>query len=393
MFKKKKIKAKGLRKTRVDGDEEGASGETANGGAPEEASTMDAILQAKKKRKLLQSVQYKRGLDAAATMQAPVIRASVDDDQQQPAVQNKDLEERLKGSFSGGTGGDFSSGDGVMERKHKSAMEEFIQQNLDSKGAAAAADEGKRIDRAQEPSTVKELEKKLYQELASSAQALAGTDVKDEKTAEGDVGSGGAMLGGTGIAEVSLPVDDRLKTVAATSAATSSARRDPSKAHTTSKFSVAELPLAFATGKGKRGKNESVPMMKVAIPVKNVTEPSIDTTRAEQVAATASSAGYEVLTSDVSGVASSYSHNFRLHAQEWLQEKKDSERAPIEQNEEQTTTSDVDEDRIGFAAARGRAADQMLDKTKGDNKRQKRSSDDRVYKSFMTRQKEQRERR
>jgi hypothetical protein len=392
MFKKKKIKAKErLRKTRVDDEEDEASAAPTSGetnGAQEETSAMEAILQVKKKRKLLQSVQFKRGLDAAATIQAPVIAAG--DDEPHQAGQNKDLEERLKGSFSGGTGGDFSSGNGVMERKHKAAMEEFIRQHLDSKDAAAAAEAN--IDGAREPSTVKELEKKLYQELASSAQTLAGTTLKGPMTVEGDVGSGGSMLGGTGIAEVSLPVDVRLKTVAETSAATLNARRLFSKDQAASKSAIAELPMSFAPGKGKRGKREAVPMMKVAKPANGPTEP-VHTTESEQIAKTASSAGHGVLSSDVSGVASSYSHNFRLHAQEWLQEKKDSERAPNEQIDEQSSAGGVDEDRIGFAAARGRGGDQSLDKAKGDSERQKRSSDDRVYKSFMTRQKEQRDRR
>lgn len=389
MFKKKTKKIKARLRTRTVDDDDDAVDENGNAGG-EESSAMDAILQAKKKRKLLNAVQYRRGLDAAETLKAPSSLSAVDPEETsvKTPVPNKDLKERLKGTFSEGAGFDANSGEGVMDQKHKSAMEEFVREKLGSKEEQPPAQD----ESTEEPSTVRALEQKVYAELASSAQALSGASNKEQSAAEGDVGAGGAMLGGTGIAEVVLPTEDRLANVKATETAAASRGRpaQPVIKQVEPKMetaTVAQLPMTFAVGKGKRARDSYVPMAAVEAPKRGVS-----TMKSGESSQTASSAGFQVQNRDVAAVGGSVSHNFSLHSQEWISKKKEEEQKAYDAaNPVPKETTAADQERMGFDAARKVARGESIatganSEAAGSGK--KRSKDERVWRQFMNRQKD-----
>lgn len=371
MFKKvvKNSKIKARLRARSEDDESSSQSE------------MNAIQETRKRRKLLNEVQYKRGMDATLTVATPSSRPSTASSSE--PKQQADLNERLKRSFGGGTGSDANSGQGgVLQHKHKDAMEEFIRQNLKQSQEEEPEAKGK------SSSTIKDMKAKLYAELASASLELTGTK-EIQKGEEGDVGAGGAMLGGTGIAEVALPVDDRMQTIKETEQAMSSIRprgRVLNRGTSLQREAAASLPLSFSAGGGKRGKTN--------LPVIPVTFSSAAPKEALGSGGVSSSAGFGV---DVSSVPSSYSHNFQLHTQEWVQQKREEE---LQANEPVTVDKNIDSaanhERIGFETAR-RSARGKDDPAAKESKeagriRKKRSTDDRVWKNFMAKQHDNRER-
>lgn len=286
----------------------------------EDLSAMEAIVQTKKKRKLLNEVLYKKGLDAAATLKPSLEAAVVETN----ADESKDATERMR-AFAG-EGGDATAEGGVLQRKHASAMEEFIQENL--KAEVVEKETSTRKNSGTDD---------LFAQLASVSQKLAGTESVAASVGEGDIGAGGAMLGGTGIAEVILPADDRIQTIRETQEAVS----------------------FFPTAETNRSSAEP----KDSLDISSVNN-------------------------HVSHVPSSYSHNFQLHTQERAQQNKqqddkvEASAAPaIEQNE------GAQNERMGFEAAR-RAAKGDSSTGLGISQGKKRSNDDRVWKNFVTRERE-----
>ena len=439
-------------------------------------SALGAILSARQRRRALLSAtgRDKGGTDAAALLVSRK-RDVVHQDEEGPQVANKDLAERLQGTFAGGgSGNDGGSGVGVLERKHKQAMEEYINKKLGrgegkrelSGGGAPSVSEGApqesrnldAVEAAASKDATRELdEARLYQELAAAA---SGRDTSQPEEApsgeadggeEGDVGFGGAMLSGTGIAEVVLPVDERIKNVreterlAAAKVAARSARRregfeyragpaggggnsaEPAAARTM-------LPFGFASGPGKRRKvpplDEGTSGIISSSLTKRIT-PLVSNSSASNADISqpysASSAGPGVLPSDVSDLGASYAHNFRLHTREWVQKRKEERDSEIEV-ERRSKGLETDEtaaaggegvgslsgSRLGFDAARkiakGEApaavttvlnaaggADGSNSRSSGDKNRnewnrggdgssRQRSSDDRVYRTFVAHQ-------
>merc|ERR1719330_63199 len=185
--------------------------------------------------------------------------------------------------------------------------------------------------------------KGLYAQLLKSSavsQAGAGTsNVTNNDPQEGDMGAGGAMLGGTGIAEVIIPVEDKIKNIKET-----------------------EMAMAKKLDMQRRR----------AMAVKTV-----------------SSAGADVLSEDVSNLGASYAHNFRLHNSEWIEQKKQQGRAEYEAMSNQKKSdsgNQASEQRIGFNAKRGLAGDQGKDgraQKHGQGGRHERSTDDARWKNFV----------
>lgn len=317
----------------------------------EHDSTSLAIQQTKKKRKLLNQVLYKKGLDAAATLTASTTTTETTTPQQDESTistpSNVNLtQQRLEGTFAG-EGGDATAEGGVLQRKHQSAMEQFIQQNIQSSKSTAGNDNVASTQTNKED-TPKTATDKLYAELASASQAFTGTSSNNDNntiiqtTKEGDVGAGGAMLGGTGIAEVTLPADDRIQTIRATELAVSS-------------LSSGDNKTSSAVPQDGNGKQEQT----------------------------------------MSNVPSSYSHNFQLHTQEWIQAQQQQEQqqpdaaaaVPVIQQEEEKGG------RMGFQAARHAAArgqDGDGNAKVSGQKKKRASGDDRAFKTFVTRQNESR---
>ncbi len=311
-FKKKKSKAR-LRSRKEEDDDE------------HDSSAMDAIAQAKKKRKLLNEVLYKKGLDVTLKASSDVAGAAVESTSS--AKETDDATDRLR-SFAG-EGGDATAEGGVLQRKHMSAMEDFIQEKLKQQNVGEEQEETTDV-------TTNTATDKLYAELASESQKLS----QITQSGEGDTGAGGAMLGGTGIAEVTLPADDRIQTIRETQDAVSS----------------------FQTSEGKH--SSAVPQ-------------DFDKTSG---------------TDELLNVPSSYSHNFQLHTQEWVQQKQQEEVVSSPANN-QEVHDDSQDGRVGFDMARRRAAQGDVSATAPSQQEKKnRSNDDRAWKNFMTKQKQSRDR-
>lgn len=217
MFKKKKSLQKRKQIRRRDAEEDEDEDDTPN----------QLIREKKKRRQLLESAQYKRGISTTRLLS-----------QSQEEIQNP-------GAGADDTDGDKKSpSEGVLERKHRQAMEEFIDQNLASKATPEEESEQKKG----EISTTDE----LYAEIAESSRRLAGKATNSEQLPDADVGAGGALVAGTGLAEVVLPVEERLKTMEETVRATEELKRarkddDSLKALPTANSKAASaLPNRFA---------------------------------------------------------------------------------------------------------------------------------------------------
>ena len=179
-------------------------------------NTADAIARIKKKRKLLTDLQYKKGTNAASLLTGHThnpLKVEGDDGANTAAATTDNTTS--------------SSQEGIMELKHKQALEDYVEAKL----ADIADDSVQKNQRdlngdvqqvsttnpqQQQPTLTKE---ELYKQLAQTSESMAGRTAGNDNNnadADGDVGAGGAMLvAGTGLAEVILPVNDRLKVVAA----------------------------------------------------------------------------------------------------------------------------------------------------------------------------------
>lgn len=177
MFKKRTIKkkAKNIRKGDDSSDDEKA-----------DDPTSVAIEQAKKKRKLLETVQTKRGVDTADLLHA-----------KPKAINNEDKRDPGSSSY------DVSGGGGVLDQKHKREMEKYVNDKL--KPEASQQEKSSVPDSTNKAKPLSE--EALYSEIAESARKLSGKEVA---SVDADSGSGGAVLvAGTGIAEVVLPAVER----------------------------------------------------------------------------------------------------------------------------------------------------------------------------------------
>jgi len=221
-----------------DNDDDGNKKDERNANEEEnddDSNTAAAIARIKKKRKLLTELQYKRGTNAISLL------TKVDDGNK---IRGDD-DDTTAAAGGGGAGGGgnatnaSSSQEGIMEQKHKQALEEYVESKLST---LVGGDDTKKKE-----ATINDIAQKsggtftkeeLYKQLAQMSEMMAGRtsagDQNDPKnknknnntnnnnTADGDVGTGGAMLvAGTGLAEVILPIHERLKSVQATQEAAS----------------------------------------------------------------------------------------------------------------------------------------------------------------------------
>ena len=163
------------------------------------------IQHTKKKRQLLTDLQYKRGVNASELLHVPHDSEAVGEYANRSApVDDNDA--------------DDDKTQGIWAKKHKQAMEDFIQQSMGGGGS----DDTQKNKKQQQQSTDNSShlpadEQELYQSLAAKARELAGktTDTTPD-TKEADTGMGGALLAGTGIAEVILPPSSSAPVVSAT---------------------------------------------------------------------------------------------------------------------------------------------------------------------------------
>ena len=252
----------------------------------EDYSALSAIQSTQKKQKLVQSTLYRRGVDATKTLK-PEPAMVVTEKSTMSDVQKTLFKKTFSSTEQGPT-------ETIMEQKHLSAMEEFISKKL-----------SKQCSNGEEEDTEGHVEDTL-------------------QAAEADMGAGGTMLGGTGIAEVILPVEKRLEAVKQTEELRAS------------------LPGTF-------GKN------------------------------IVSSAGYHLQQSDVRGVASSFSQNFRnLKHQQPLSSAPDGVSSLSEH-----VPRAADDNRLGFQAARHAPSKEL-------RPQYQRANDDRLLKQFIKKERAKR---
>jgi Hepatocellular carcinoma-associated antigen 59 len=343
----RKVSKKKLVRKREDGEGEEQD---------DDAGATEAIQMTKKKRKLLTALSYKRGLDAKDTLKSTALPASegVEAIELQQIDASKDPD-RVR-AFSGGTGKNTSS-DGILEQKHKAAMEDYIQQNLKT-GEETQQDSGVQ--------KVMDLEGKLLQDLQLSAQRLSGTvDTTNEQAGEGDLGAGGAMLGGTGIAEVILPLESRMAAARATEDATSRMKRAQHDRYQQVIPQAAALPMSFSIGAGKLSRRHR----------------SIEATQGNmREAKTPVIMSSSTELSIRQDLPSSYNHNFKLHSQE----RRNHLKVGAEESHEETSVV-----RMGFAASRRFAkGDEPTSGGAKHSGKNQQSSDTRVFRDFVKHQKE-----
>lgn len=341
---------------------------------------------------------------------------------------NKDLKERLEGTFAtnkraGGRGGgggadgddedeDIEGDQGTMQRKHKLAMEQYIENQMDGEVGSGKIADATNGDGSSSNSVIIQDQSALYAQLireatmtttegggssttqtatSTSGTTGAGTNSAGGGTKEGDVGAGGAMLGGTGIAEVVLPVEERIQTAKNTELAASQLNRRWAASRRiqggicegkTDDTPLVEgdsdgfrdyLPTNFGQGPGKKRHPPSPPSLappsnRPRTALSSVNEvPKTEVSHhgnklinreAKELPSfySASSAGNGIRSEDVSHIGASYAHNYSLHTNEWISNKKREQQVEIDainkEKEEQEGTG-LNRMRVGFEAKRG----------------------------------------
>jgi Hepatocellular carcinoma-associated antigen 59 len=225
MFKKRPAltRQKGFRKAKTPNDADDDDSD-ADEDEAQATSTLQQIEQTKKKRKLLTEAQYKRGVGADELLQQTDDRkmgerADAEEDAGDDGAPSDVADGKNKKSNVA------TSRDGILEQKHSEAMAKYIEEQMMGEKAKTAAGQAESSTQDDETTSSKQAvlltKDALYAELAVTSQRLAGKmDNNADQQADNaattistdDLGSGGAVLvAGTGIAEVILPVEERLQ--------------------------------------------------------------------------------------------------------------------------------------------------------------------------------------
>ncbi len=189
----------------------------------------------------------------------------------------------------------------------------------------------------------------LYAQILEESNQIARNET--DANEEGDMGAGGAVLGGTGIAEVTLSVEDRIKTAKETELAAArlykkksrsgdvygqSNGNESSKGNARNQEDLSTmLPMSFGAGPSKRRSAQTIATLS------STKDESSKVLSAKKI---------DALSKTVTTVGSSYAHNFHMHNQEWIsnQKKMDEESRPMEKDDE----NGVDSSRLDFEAKR-----------------------------------------
>jgi hypothetical protein len=402
LFKKPKKRKLTPKRTRTDNDDEEVNNnnnripistneteqQTTNENieSEEEDSTLGKIQALKKARKI-------KSLLKISTLERSRMKPKADagnETEDTATIQgNQDLRQKLEGTFEVRTGNAVENENNVMTLKHQMAMQEYIDAQMKQ---GDLQNDSTKAEQADEESTdiVKD-KKDLYAKILREA-TLMGSEMSGENQVDEDMGAGGEMLGGTGIAEVELPVEQRLQTAKETALAASRLGMDAafssdiSNARDSDRYTQQELakmfPTSFVSGKNKAhsSKSNGILMGDYSITPKTQisshTEPKVHVPLNKDIA-------FPDAQLNLEGIGSSYSHNFRLHNKEWILKKK--EEKHLESNQQTLAEEDgADSSRIGFDAKRGKESGTH---GHGDNQRSnQRSRDHATYKNFVSRE-------
>jgi len=302
---------------------------------------------------------------------------------------NQDLREKLEGTFEVRTGNAVENENNVMTLKHQMAMQEYIDAQM--KQGDLQNDSTKTEQADEESADIVKDKKDLYAKILRET-TLMGSEMSGENQVDEDMGAGGEMLGGTGIAEVELPVEQRLQIAKETALAASrlgmeaAFSSDLSNARDSDRYTQQELakmlPTSFVSGKNKPHSSKSNGILTGDYTVTPKTQMSSYTEPKVHVPLNKDIAFPDALV-NLEGIGSSYAHNFRLHNQEWILKKK--EEKHLESNQQTLAEEDgADSSRIGFDAKRGKETGTH---GHGDNQRSnQRSRDHATYKNFVSRE-------
>lgn len=182
MFKKKKsVKAKSFKKrTLVDDDEEEV-----------DESVTDTVKAIKRRREVLNGLQYKRGVDAAALGSRDTTTKKIVATMEEEEEEDSKLPSNTK----------MTNESQVWKERHEKAMEEYIESQLQQQ--QKDSNTFKDGDHQQSTASIHSKDQ-LFQELAVTAQQLSGKTTNDETTTlqHQEVLRSGAA---TAMAEVILP--------------------------------------------------------------------------------------------------------------------------------------------------------------------------------------------
>jgi len=385
MFKKPKNK-KIIKKRKVEDEHDSDTDPTSSNNINDEneddgsSSTLNTIQSVKKARRIknlhraqLQSAKPKK-----------IIKPAEEEEDILLVEANQDLKQRLEGNFAV-NGGSTNDEDGsILTQKHKWAMEQYIKSKMKDD------DTVKPEENTNTPMDVRDTTD-LYAQLLQQSAELANNN-QESGVEEGDVGAGGAMLGGTGIAEVALPVEDRIKAVKETELA--AARLERGRGRGKQQYNNADfssnhpvrieadvsqfLPMSFAQGRGKNRNRVDDSISQRPAPANPIPISIAAHTP------TPNTVGGRASNKEITDIGASYAHNFRLHNEEWISNKKKLEvekKAKATEMEE----NEIDSTRVGFEVKRGLKSERGADGGKGGGKK---ANDDRTYKKFVSRERQ-----
>eukprot|EP00977_Amphora_coffeiformis_P007706 scaffold1690_cov182-Amphora_coffeaeformis.AAC.63 len=246
MFKKTTAskKPKAIRRRAVDSEEDDDHDNHAVTAADDDekgTTTTTRIQETRKKRKLWNAVQYKRGVNATELLLVHPDPSTT--------RSGRGVHDRAGGTATPAvkTAAETSR-DGALERKHREAMEAFIEERItggkDKKSATSLLSKDEAVQQSSSSATKPLTEEALYMELAAQSALLAGKPLQPQ---DGDEEERGAVLvAGTGIAEVILPVTERLKVAQETELAKNSSSRRAQRGPTGPSAPLSTIPNRFA---------------------------------------------------------------------------------------------------------------------------------------------------
>lgn len=207
MFKKKIVKKSRAALRQRPTEDDSDDGDSVNANANDDTTTTQAQLAAtRKKRKLLTAVQYKKGVAATDLQKSEGSLLG--------GVDKTKKNAKMSAAASKVSTAAETSRDGALEQKHRQAMEAYVAQHM---GQTGTETQQTTQESKTKTSQIPLSEDALYLDLASQAAKLAGKPV----TADDQVSEerGAVLVAGTGIAEVILPVEERLQVAQATTQA------------------------------------------------------------------------------------------------------------------------------------------------------------------------------
>jgi len=212
------------------------------------------------------------------------------------------------------------------------------------------------------------------------------------------------MYASLGIAEVLLPIDHRIGVIRDTQEAVIQKMNDhhagiPSGSGTEKRKEILEslLPKNFNTGPSKRRCLGSSRIEDPSFEFHSTIKP-VFPSETSRLRCSSSSAGDDVLSTDIAAVSASYSHNFQLHSHEWISRRKQEQDLELLRQRSYRDETACDRERVGFAALRGKEQPLLHQiretsasasaPNESSRRRTNQSNDDRVWSSFVKYQKE-----